>query len=167
MLCPLVGINYTFDVTQVLCWGVRDMKKLQLLPVDSPLVEVECGGATGRSQHIKDTKRNPNFPQPVFHFDVVSIVMCKMLQTKYIACIKLAVCFFPLQELPEDPRYCPPLNVQIFDKRTFSRLSLAGTHVIKSIDQFLIKEGNANDQTDSSTQVTSTPRSVGEYYSLA
>ena len=54
------------------------MKKLKLLPVDSPLVEVECGGVTERSQHIKDTKKNPNFPQPVFHFDVVSTVF-KML----------------------------------------------------------------------------------------
>lgn len=54
------------------------MKKLKLLPVDSPLVEVECGGVTERSQHIKDTKMNPNFPQPVFRFDVVSSV-CEML----------------------------------------------------------------------------------------
>ena len=49
------------------------MKKFKLLPVDSPLVQVECGGAIESSQHIKDTKKNPNFPQPVFHFDVVSI----------------------------------------------------------------------------------------------
>ena len=54
------------------------MKKFKLLPVDSPLVEVECGGVTERSQHIKDTKKNPNFPQPVFRFDVVSTV-CEML----------------------------------------------------------------------------------------
>ena len=68
-----------FNTTQVLCLGVRDMQKFQLLPVDSPLVEVECGGATERSQHIKDTKKNPNFPQSVFRFDVVSIVYyCKV-----------------------------------------------------------------------------------------
>ena len=85
---------YTFNVTQVLCWGVRDMKKLQLLPVDSPLVEVECGGAKECSQHIKDTKKNPNFPQPVLHFDVVSIILCVKCYRLSIACIKLVVCLF-------------------------------------------------------------------------
>lgn len=48
------------------------MKKLQLLPIDSPLVEVECGGGKQRSQHIKHAKKNPNFPQSVIFFDVVS-----------------------------------------------------------------------------------------------
>ena len=56
------------------------MKKLKLLPVDSPLVDVECDGANECSQHIKDTKKNPNFPQPVMCFDVVS----EMLYTKYL-----------------------------------------------------------------------------------
>ena len=57
---------------QVLCWGVRDMKHYLLLPVDSPLVEVECGGVVQRSQHIEDTRKNPNFPNPLIHFEVVS-----------------------------------------------------------------------------------------------
>ena len=48
------------------------MKRYQLLQVTSPLVEMECGGTVVRSEHIKNTKDNPNFPQPVITFDVVS-----------------------------------------------------------------------------------------------
>ena len=61
---------------QVLCWGVRDMKRFQLLPVTSPLVEVECGGTVVRSEHIKDAKKNPNFPKPVVSFEVVGLATC-------------------------------------------------------------------------------------------
>ena len=69
--CPLTCFCCVY---QVLCWGVRDMKRFQLLPVTSPLVEVECGGTVVRSQHIKDAKKNPNFPKPVVSFEVVSII---------------------------------------------------------------------------------------------
>ena len=58
---------------QVLCWGVRDMKRFQLLQVTSPLVEFECGGVSVKSKNIKNTKDNPNFPDPVLSFDVVSL----------------------------------------------------------------------------------------------
>ena len=50
------------------------MKHYLLLPVDSPLVEVECGGVIQRSQHIEDTRKNPNFPDPLIHFEVVSVI---------------------------------------------------------------------------------------------
>ncbi len=56
---------------EVLCWGVRDMKKYQLQRVKSPLVEMECGGVKVQTEHINDTKENPNFPKPVISFDVV------------------------------------------------------------------------------------------------
>ena len=58
-------------VVQILCWGVRDMKRFQLLKVDSPLVELECGGTVVRTRHIKDASKNPNFPEPIVTFDVV------------------------------------------------------------------------------------------------
>lgn len=48
------------------------MKRYQLLQVNSPLVEMECGGTVVRSEHIKNAKENPNFPKPVISFDVVS-----------------------------------------------------------------------------------------------
>ena len=58
---------------EVLCWGVRDMKKFQLLHVTSPIMEMECGGVKIQSEYIRDAKENPNFPNPVLpFFDVVN-----------------------------------------------------------------------------------------------
>ena len=50
------------------------MKRFRLLQVDSPLVEVECGGKTEQTKHIRSCKKNPNFPDPVMSMDVVSAV---------------------------------------------------------------------------------------------
>ena len=50
------------------------MKHYLLLPVDSPLVEVDCGGVVQRSQPIEDTRKNPNFPDPLIHFEVVGTI---------------------------------------------------------------------------------------------
>ncbi len=74
---------------QILCWGVRDMKRYQLLKVTSPLVELECGGTVVRSEPIKDTEENPNFPKPVISFDVVGIACscsCVYLHSVLLCC---------------------------------------------------------------------------------
>lgn len=65
-LQPLPGLH------QVLCWGVRDMKHYQWWKVNSPLVELECGGTLiSPKQHIENASINPNFPDPVITADVV------------------------------------------------------------------------------------------------
>lgn len=61
---------------QVLCWGVRDMKRFRLLQVTSPLVELECGGNLVKTKPIQNAKKNPNFPDPVITMDVVSTIIC-------------------------------------------------------------------------------------------
>jgi hypothetical protein len=96
---------------EVLCWGVRDMKKYQLLPIKCPLVEVECGGFTQRTPPISDATKNPNFPQPVISMDV---------------------------NVPKEPLYSPPLNIKILDKRPFGRKPLVGVHIIKSLRDFYV-----------------------------
>jgi len=58
---------------QVLCWGVRNMKRYQLASVASPSIEFECGGHVVHSTVIKNTQKHPNFDQPLFFFDVVSV----------------------------------------------------------------------------------------------
>lgn len=47
------------------------MKKYELLTVNSPLVELECGGHMTCTDAIKNAKDNPNFPNPVVVMDVV------------------------------------------------------------------------------------------------
>jgi hypothetical protein len=58
---------------EVLCWGVRNMQKFQLASVTSPNVEFEVGGHMCSSPVIKNTKRNPNFENPLLFFDVVGV----------------------------------------------------------------------------------------------
>ena len=58
---------------QILCWGVRNMKNYQLSSVTSPSIEFEVSGKMISSDIIKNTRRNPNFTEPIYFFDVVSI----------------------------------------------------------------------------------------------
>ncbi|KAK3095803.1 hypothetical protein FSP39_019399 [Pinctada imbricata] len=68
---------------EVLCWGVRNMKKFQLAACTSPSIEFECGGQILESKVIKNTKKNPNFDEPVLFFDIM---------------------------LPKEELYMPPMN---------------------------------------------------------
>lgn len=56
---------------QVLFWGLRELKKVQLLSVDRPQVFIKCAGAGVNSSVIQSYKKNPNFTILVDAFDVV------------------------------------------------------------------------------------------------
>jgi hypothetical protein len=107
------GIRPTLQRTrmEILCWGIRDMKRFRLLQVTSPLVELECGGNVIKTKHIADTKKNPNFPEPVVSMDVL---------------------------LPKEQIYAPPLNIRVYDKRAFGQLPMVGCQVIKTLEGFVI-----------------------------
>lgn len=51
---------------------MREVKRLQLMTVDKPRVDIECGGATISSAIIPNAQKNPNFPDNVRVMDVVS-----------------------------------------------------------------------------------------------
>ena len=59
-------------IFQVLFWGVRDLKRVQLTTVDKPRIDIECAGHVLQSAAILNCKKNPNFSVPVKYFDVVS-----------------------------------------------------------------------------------------------
>ena len=61
-----------FSVVQVLFWGLRELKKVQLLSVDRPQVFIECAGKSLRSSVIQSYKTNPNFTTLVDAFDLVT-----------------------------------------------------------------------------------------------
>jgi len=69
------------DILQVLCWGVRNMKKFQLASVTSPSIEFECGGHVVQSKVIKNTKKNPNFEENIIFFDVVIVLIQRFILT--------------------------------------------------------------------------------------
>ena len=47
------------------------MKKFQLAAVNSPSIEIECGGVVLSTIKIKNAKKNPNFDTSSMLFDVV------------------------------------------------------------------------------------------------
>lgn len=60
-----------FIRSQVLTWGLRNMKTYQLATVSSPSLIVECGGEIVQTAVIKNFKKNPNFPGSVLLLKVV------------------------------------------------------------------------------------------------
>ncbi|XP_012598790.2 fer-1-like protein 6 [Microcebus murinus] len=97
---------------EVLFWGVREMKKVQLLSVDRPQALIECGGRGVKSCVIQSYKNNPNFNIQADSFEV---------------------------ELPENELLHPPLSICVVDWRAFGRSTLVGTYTINCLKQFLCK----------------------------
>ncbi|XP_014669979.1 PREDICTED: otoferlin-like [Priapulus caudatus] len=95
---------------EILFWGLRDLKRVQFMSVESPRVDIECAGHVLQSALISDLKKNPNFPVPVKYMDV---------------------------DLPDNELYCPPLTIRVVDCRSFGRYILVGTHVINSMHKFM------------------------------
>lgn len=59
------------SVSQVLFWGLRDLKRVNLAQVDRPRVDIECAGKGVQSALIPNYKKNPNFSTLVKWFEVV------------------------------------------------------------------------------------------------
>lgn len=60
------------NLSQVLFWGLRDLKRVNLAQVDRPRVDIECAGKGVQSSLIHNYKKNPNFNTLVKWFEVVS-----------------------------------------------------------------------------------------------
>ena len=39
--------------------------------------------------------------------------------------------------LPEDPEYCPPVTIQVFEQKSFGRPSLYGSCILSTVGVFL------------------------------
>lgn len=95
---------------EVLFWGLRDLKRIHLLTVDKPRVDIECAGHILPSSIIQNAKKNPNFSTPVKFLDL---------------------------DLPEQELYRPPLTIRAVDCRSFGRFTLVGTHMINSVHKYM------------------------------
>ncbi|XP_019631945.1 PREDICTED: myoferlin-like [Branchiostoma belcheri] len=94
---------------EVLCWGVRKLKKYHLRNVTSPQCEFEIGGNVMKSPVIKSVEQNPNFPEPSIFFDVY---------------------------LPSENLYMPPMTIKVRDHRLFGRKPVVGRYVISNLTPF-------------------------------
>ena len=115
---------------ELLCWGVRDMKRFCLMAVNSPCVELECGGASVRSNYISDASVNPNFPgpRPFITLD---------------------------QNIPVKDKYAPPLNITLYDRRGFNQTVRVGVHSIKSLHDYYMDPAPSRFQTSAVRATTS------------
>lgn len=104
---------------EVLFWGLRELKRVHLLTVDRPRVDIECAGNIIYSSVIQNASRNPNFTSPIKFVDV---------------------------ELPDQDLYRPPLTIRVIDCRSFGRFTLVGTHTINSIHKYMYKPKNKKDR---------------------
>ncbi|XP_010215004.1 PREDICTED: fer-1-like protein 4 [Tinamus guttatus] len=98
---------------EILFWGLRDLKRVNLFEVDQPQVIIECAGKKVESEVIIAYKENPNFTELVKYMDV---------------------------ELPEQVYLHPPLSIFVVEKRAFGRTVLVGTHIVSNVMKFSPRE---------------------------
>ncbi|XP_077460197.1 fer-1-like protein 4 [Stigmatopora argus] len=94
---------------EVLFWGLRELKRVQLFEVERPLVRVECAGRLLESEEMESYKTHANFKEVV-----------RFLHLK----------------LPEQSYLHPPLTLFVMERRAFGRQVLVGTHVVQSLMDF-------------------------------
>ncbi|XP_057208494.1 otoferlin isoform X9 [Triplophysa rosa] len=103
---------------EVLFWGLRDLKRVNLAQVDRPRVDIECGGKGVQSALIQNYKKNPNFSTLVKWFEV---------------------------DLPENELLHPPLNIRVVDCRAFGRYTLVGSHAVTTLRKFIYSPPSKTD----------------------
>ncbi|XP_032874769.1 fer-1-like protein 6 [Amblyraja radiata] len=97
---------------EVFFWGLRELKRVQLLNVDRPQVFIQCAGSLIKSSIIQSYKKNPNFTVQAESFVV---------------------------DLPENEHLHSSLCISIVDWRAFGRSTFVGTHTIGSLKQYIRK----------------------------
>uniref|UniRef100_A0A8C4LYA0 Otoferlin n=1 Tax=Equus asinus asinus TaxID=83772 RepID=A0A8C4LYA0_EQUAS len=123
---------------EVLFWGLRDLKRVNLAQVDRPRVDIECAGKGVQSSLIHNYKKNPNFNTLVKWFEV---------------------------DLPENELLHPPLNIRVVDCRAFGRYTLVGSHAVSSLRRFIYRPPDRSAPSWSTTG-TATPRAQAQLHAL-
>ncbi|KAE8576696.1 hypothetical protein XENTR_v10004287 [Xenopus tropicalis] len=98
---------------EILFWGLRDLKRINLFEVEQPQVRIECAGKKVESEVILSCKEFPNFTELVKFVDV---------------------------ELPEQVYLHPPLSIFVVEKRAFGRSVMVGSAVVSHLMKFAPKE---------------------------
>ncbi|CAI5438531.1 unnamed protein product [Caenorhabditis angaria] len=96
---------------QFLCWGLRNLRKHQLLSVHRPFVDLTIGDQEFTMDPIKDVRKNPNFPEPLISFSEVA--------------------------LPSALELSPPFVINLYDARAFKRRPLVGTCLISDLHKYV------------------------------
>ncbi|OAF69738.1 17-beta-HSD 10, partial [Intoshia linei] len=97
----------------VLFWGVRTIKRVNMLSVQHPLIYVEINDVRIASSQITEIGQNSNFTENTGKLHV---------------------------ELPMNDKYWPPILIRCVDCRNFGREVLVGTHTICNISRYIYKK---------------------------
>lgn len=106
---------------EIMFWGVRDLKKVHLLPVAKPRITIQLFDSVLHSDVLVHAKKSLNFTHPVKHMDVVS-------NPEYQIVPKLPKNSF--KNLPSQEEFAPPICIKMYDCRSFGRYVYAGIHMI-------------------------------------
>lgn len=68
---PDIRPKMTNHRLEVIFWGVRDMRKINYMPVHRPRIIVECTGIHVKSTVIEDAKKFSNFHEPHVMIELV------------------------------------------------------------------------------------------------
>lgn len=66
---------------EVVFWGVRDMRKINYMPVLRPRIIVECAGVHIKSTVIEDAAKFGNFQEPHIMIELVITEQSRKLET--------------------------------------------------------------------------------------
>ncbi|XP_024943161.1 otoferlin [Cephus cinctus] len=97
---------------EVIFWGVRDMKKLNYIPIYKPRIVVECAGVHVRSEVMENAKKFCNFEETHIMVDL---------------------------DLPELEIYYPSVIIKVYDSRGFGCFKYVGVCIIPTIYNFIEK----------------------------
>ncbi|XP_061641783.1 fer-1-like protein 4 isoform X2 [Phyllopteryx taeniolatus] len=131
---------------EVLFWGLRELKRVQLFQVERPRVKVECAGRQLESEEMESYRNHGNFKEPV-----------RFLRVK----------------LPEQAYLHPPLTLFVVERRAFGRQVLVGTHVVRSLMDYAAPEpGDEPDEEEEEEEAKpkvkkTTPAKTGTLKSLS
>ncbi|CAL7940390.1 unnamed protein product [Xylocopa violacea] len=95
---------------EVIFWGVRDMRKINYVPVLNPRIVVECAGVDVKSEVMENAKKFSNYKQPHVLIDL---------------------------DMPELDIYYPAVVIKAYDSRGFGCFKFAGVCIIPSVYAFL------------------------------
>ncbi|EPY77432.1 hypothetical protein CB1_001264007 [Camelus ferus] len=106
---------------QVLFWGLRDLKRVNLAQVDRPRVDIECAGKGVQSSLIH------NYNSTITGRTPTSAPSSSGRASPHP------------QDLPENELLHPPLNIRVVDCRAFGRYTLVGSHAVSSLRRFVYR----------------------------